>query len=359
MPYDPNDPNQGSQAPGYEGDPYKGGMSLDALIKSRPGVQAFLAAHNDGKNLSGSDEQQLFSLIQSQGIDTKMLELDNDGTFNAGTGHTLRDIAMGSLLAFGPVAAAWAIPAISGGTAAGSAGAAAGAGPATGATTAAATGASTAAGAATTAAGAGGGSSVLADLLKYGVPTVGGIVGGIIQANATGNATAAQQAYLKEALDYQKAQDAIVNSRNATLDAQNYAQQQYLDKYNAGQDQYKNETAAQHYANNVSTEGSRYKDYAGNVSPFIGTGQAANARMASLLKLDPSVYKQVLNTPTLQSAPALPTQPTSGVAGQPTAAATPAMITIQSPDGATKQVPASEADHWISVGAKVLQGTAA
>lgn len=133
MPYDPNDPNQGSQAPGSEGNPYAGGSSgsVDALIRSRPAVQQWLSAHNDGKNLSPSDQQQLMSLIQQQGIDTKMLEYDgNTGTFNSGTGHTLRDIAYGSLMAFGPVLASWAIPAMMGtGGAAGTTGATAGAWP--------------------------------------------------------------------------------------------------------------------------------------------------------------------------------------------------------------------------------------
>lgn len=112
MGYDPNDPNQGSQAPAPDGGVPSGGLSLDALVKSRPEVARWLAAHNQGRDLPDAAKGELFRIIKANGIDPTMLEIDDNGNFNAGTGHALRDIALGSLMAFGPVVAAWAIPAI-------------------------------------------------------------------------------------------------------------------------------------------------------------------------------------------------------------------------------------------------------
>lgn len=90
------------------------------------------------------------------------------------------------------------------------------------------------------------------DLLKYGLPVAGNLIGGILQANATGNASDAQQKYLQEALDYQKEQDTYNRNRQATLDAQ---------------------------------EVTRYGNYQGRIAPFIANGTNANDRMSALLGL--------------------------------------------------------------------------
>lgn len=62
--------------------------------------------------------------------------------------------------------------------------------------------------------------------------------------------------------------------------------------------------------------------------------------------------------PTVTPAPPMPRA--GGDPTQQTPAPTNApMITIQAPNGATKQVPADQAAHWQTVGAKILQGVAA
>lgn len=139
MPYDPNDPNQGSQAPPEDqATPEaqaKNAMTsgtINDLVRSRPAIAAWMAAHRNGAGLTGSEQQELFRLMQKQGIDPRNLEIDDAGVVSWPK-HTARDIALGSLLAFGPVVAAWAAPYVAGSAAAGAGGAdatAAGAGAA-------------------------------------------------------------------------------------------------------------------------------------------------------------------------------------------------------------------------------------
>jgi hypothetical protein len=291
MGYDPNDPNQGSQAPGedqstadWQAKNATTTGTVNDLVRSRPAIAAWLAAHRNGQNLSGDEKSQLFTLMKQQGIDPTNLEVANDGTI-AWPKHTGRDIAIASLLVFGPAVAAWAIPVAS------AAGASGGveAGVTSGLGTTALPGAGTAlvgptvAGAGTTAATAGAGGAAVygpaadefvgpvaangsaaygpagaagglsvTDALKYGLPTVGNVVSGLIQANATSNASDKQQAYLEEALAYQKEQDAL-NRQLA--------------------------------ANKIQLEANRYATYSGNVAPFIANGTTSGNRMASLLGL--------------------------------------------------------------------------
>jgi hypothetical protein len=91
-----------------------------------------------------------------------------------------------------------------------------------------------------------------ADILKYGLPTAGTIVGSLIAANASGNASAAQQKYLEDALAYEKENDL----------------------YNRGV-----------AANKVALEAGRYADYTGRIGGFVANGQSANDRMAALMGL--------------------------------------------------------------------------
>ncbi len=300
------------------------------------------------------------------------------------------------------------------------------------------------------------------NLLKYGVPVAGSVVGGLIQSNAAGNSSAAQQAYLEEALAYQKEQDALNRARQTGLDtlaqqqdARNFARLTGLDQVAQQQDLRNYETSQQHYQNNVGTEAGRYGDFSNNIAPFIASGSAANAKAAKLLGLDSTPFQTAPRpgsssfTPTFTDfakygpqgptsyvdpasvagqlpaadkakidallkasnsaddpnywygiaaqhggfdttgadwlkgristgdgagkgyvgttapEPTVSTQPpmprAGGDASTPPPAAAPQgqMITIQAPDGSTKQVPASEANHWQSVGAKILQGAAA
>src|ERR1019366_742556 len=185
-------------------------------------------------------------------------------------------------------------------------------GATTGATTALGSGATTAA---TTAAG---GSSLVDGILKYGVPIAGNIASSLIQANASGNASAAQLAYLQEALAYQKQQEA-----------------------------------------------SRYGDYTSRIAPYVATGTSANARMASLLGLPTPAPAPVNPNQAPTPPPSVPfPAPTQGIAPgvQPTPAITPGqvapptggaapMVTMQAPDGTTKQVPADQVAHYTQLGA--------
>lgn len=466
MGYDPNDPNQGSQDPNSgaggtgdfsnpgEQDRLKAslGQGIDQLIKSRPAIAQWLATHNGGRNLSDVAKAQLYGLIRSQGIDTTLVELKDDGHFTAGTDHTGRDILSGLLLAFGPVAVVAAVPAVAalvgaaGAPAAGATGAggasAVGAGaaplaatttvPAVGALATGGTGlvggtAPLAASATTSAVGglapalssgsstapfvAGGGNSiygptaaaggsVATDALKAAIPTVGNIVSGLIQANATGNASDKQTAYLEEALAYQKEQDA----QNRQL-----------------------------AANKVQLEANRYATYSGNTAPFIANGVTSGNRMTALLGLPqgaPSAgggpvggggsspsksvpvtpditakltdyYKSLGLTPTgpgtgptdiaqfakyiadtggltpdntgywfdpangrigqeIQKA-GIKTTPTAAPAGapptatygtQPQARTADQPVTLKAPDGSTKQVPSSQLSYWLGKGAQ-------
>lgn len=467
MGYDPNDPNQGSQDPNSgaggtgdfsnpgEQDRLKAslGQGIDQLIKSRPAIAQWLATHNGGRNLSDVAKAELYGLIRSQGIDTTLVELKDDGHFTAGTDHTGRDILSGLLLAFGPVAVVAAIPAVAGivgaagAPAAGATGAggasAVGAGaaplaatttvPAVGALATGGTGlvggtAPLAASATTSAVGglapalssgsstapfvAGGGNSIygptaatggsaVTDALKTAIPTAGNIVSGLIQANAAGNASDKQIAYLEEALAYQKEQDA----QNRQL-----------------------------AANKVQLEANRYATYSGNTAPFIANGVTSGNRMTALLglpqgapsagggpvgggsggsgggtngvSLTPDItakvndyYKSIGVTPTgpgsgptdaayyagkvaetggltpdnigywfgpsgriasdlgkagvKTGTPPPPSgAPPATYGTQPPPSSAPSTVTLKAPDGSTKQVPSSQLSYWLGKGAQ-------
>lgn len=216
MGYDPNDPNQDSQNPNSgaggtgdfsnpgEQDRIKAslGQGIDQLVKSRPAIAQWLAAHNGGRNLSDADKAQLFGVIQSQGIGTDLLELKDDGHFTAGTDHTGRDILSGLLLAFGPVAVVAAIPAVAGFV--GSAGA--GAATSGGAAATAGGGATAAAGGAAATAGGGGAAAAGGSMaVPWGaiVQTGGSLFGNLFAANMQANAAANSSATTAASAKYQ------------------------------------------------------------------------------------------------------------------------------------------------------------
>lgn len=383
MGYDPNDPNQDSQAPivnitdqstpeGQARNAVKNG-SVNDLVRSRPAIATWLAQHNDGRNLSDSDQQTLFALMRSQGIDPRGLEIDDNGTISS-PNHTVRDIVTGALIAFGPIVAGWAVPLIAGaGGGAGAAGAAGatggvesgvtaglgstvlpGAGTALGGAGAtyggatAAGGAGAAAGAGATTAGgsvipaatygpggavssfstvapqgatysaAGGGA--VSTALRYGIPAATDLISGFIQANATEKASDKQAALLQQALDYEKSQDAL------------------------------NRTIA---ADKVKLEAGRYATYTGNISPYLQSGNAANNKMTSLLGLPQNAPMTAppQTTITPNSAPAnVTTQPLPRSADQ--------TVTMRGPDGSQKQVPANQVDHYKQLGATVIGAVA-
>lgn len=153
----------------------------------------------------------------------------------------------------------------------------------------------------------------VADALRYGLPTAGGIINGLIQSNAAGKASDAQQAYLQQALDYEKQKD----------------------------------------AGNISREASRYSDFEGRISPYLATGNSANSRMASLLGLP-------ANAPLSASSPA-PSSPAPAPPSAPLPTSTPAtgqMVTIRAPNGQTKVVPGEQAAHYQALGGQIVQGAA-
>jgi hypothetical protein len=120
-----------------------------------------------------------------------------------------------------------------------------------------------------------------ADILKYGLPTAGSIVGSLIAANASGNASAAQQKYLEDALAYEKENDL----------------------YNRGV-----------AANKVALEAGRYADYTGRITPFVQNATSSNDRMAALLGLP---ARPTVPSSSGGSYPSYGTQTPQGVAVSP------------------------------------------
>jgi hypothetical protein len=152
---------------------------------------------------------------------------------------------------------------------------------------------------------------------RYGLQYGGTLAGQLIQAHAAGKASDASQAYLEEALAYQKEQDQYTRTRQTGLDAQ---------------------------------EVSRYGDYQGRIAPFIANGTSSNDRMAALLGLParaPSAAPSSAVPPTYSAR--VTTQP----AGPPQALTTGGLVTMRGPDGSTKQVNPSEVPHYLSVGAQL------
>jgi hypothetical protein len=110
---------------------------------------------------------------------------------------------------------------------------------------------------------AAGGSRSYMDLLKYGLPVGGGIAGALIQANASGNASAAQQKYLEDALAYEKEND--LYNRGVAADTLAY-----------------NRAASEA---KIALEAGRYADYSGRITPFVQNATSSNDRMSALLGL--------------------------------------------------------------------------
>lgn len=352
--------------------------SLDAFnqwFRSTPQYYAKLKEFGQDPtnvHLNDAQKQQMVKLAQSLGavVDEggNGQEVDDSGNFRA-KGHKLRNTlivagiaaaALATAGAAGAFAPAAGLGGVEGGATAGlgaaslpGAGTALGAAGATGAGTAAAGAVLPAAtygaggtvtnfAAAPAIAGTGGatygaaagGSGLAGNLLRYGAPIAGGIVGDIIQAKAAGSAADKQNALLREALDYEKQQDAL------------------------------NRTIA---ADKVKLEAGRYADYSGNIAPYLATGNAARGKAASLLGLSDASAPAgpPANAPAgIGSAAMAGGTPAPGVTTQPLArsgdlgasaasAAAEPMVSVQSPDGSeTKSVPQSQLQFWIGKGAK-------
>lgn len=170
--------------------------------------------------------------------------------------------------------------------------------------------------------------------LRYGLPAAGNLVNGVIQSRAASKASDAQQAYLEEALAYEKEKDA-----------------------------YDRKTAEEARA----LEAQRYGDREGRLAPYRATGASSNAQMASLLGLPappnggiPAPRPFTPTTP-LPYAPATSTS-SAPASAAPTAPAAPAstgpLVTVRAPTGATRQVPEDQVAYWQSRGATVVEGAA-
>lgn len=349
--------------------------TVNQWMRAQPWYQSLLKSFGQDPNnvhLNDSQKQQVIRAAQANGVVVDEghdgQEVDNSGNFQAKS-HTLRNIGIaagivGAVLATAGLAGAFAPAAVGGVEAGASAGLGTAALPGAMATLPAlssvavpAAAAATAAGAGAAGAGAGAGAAFDAagnfigpstvssvagpaaatygpaaatglgasDALKYGLPVAGGLVNSLIQANASGKATDAQQAYLQQALDYEKQQDAL-NRQIA--------------------------------ADKVKLEAGRYATYAGNISPYLATGNAAAGRAASLLGVTPPAPMNAPPAPPPTTtgsiaaatgatpAPGVTTQPQARTADQPAA-----MVSLRAPDGSVQQRPASELQHWLSKGA--------
>lgn len=328
--------------------------SVNQWMRTQPWYQALLKSFgqypnnvhlNDAQKTAVVRAAQANGVIVDEGGDGQ--EVDDSGNF-AAKGHGLRNTLIVAGIAAAGIATLGAAGVLGGAALAGEgAGAAAGAGAAEGgvlastalpATGALATGAASSLGAGATAgvgagaagaafdaagnfigpstvSGAGGatygaaagasGSGIGGDLLKYGLPIAGGIANSLIQANASGNASAAQQKYLEEALAYEKSKDA--------------------------------------YSRDL--EASRYATYSSNIAPYVATGATANTKMASLLGLPP----------TTTAAPSVAPAPTFGTPGMASTPPTPTQpVTMRAPDGSTRQVAAGDVARATAAGAQIV-----
>jgi hypothetical protein len=111
-------------------------------------------------------------------------------------------------------------------------------------------------------------------------------------------------------------------------------------------------------------EASRYGDLTGRLAPYISTGQNASARMAAILGLpapDPATTGPVAPTPmgsTPNAAPTYQTHPGLDTSQPPvgTAIPRPGGVLMRAPDGTLKQVPPDQVPHYQSRGAQLVNG---
>jgi hypothetical protein len=242
-------------------------------------------------------------------------------------------------------------------------------------------------GIATTSAGLGGSGLTYADLIKTG----GGIVGSLIQANAAGNATEAQQKYLEEALAYAKEKDAT----DRTIAAQRVATEggrygDYLGRIGPWVSNGANANDRMSALLGLPARtGGNYGGAGGGqasgpgspgvpVSPEITARIAQNYKDLGLTPTGPgsgptdAAYYATQDAATggltdannnywfgptgriatdAAKAGLKGTPSTASPSASPDAAPADPLITLKAPDGTTKQVPKSQAPHFLSLGA--------
>lgn len=316
----------------------RGEAPIDAVnqwMRTQPWYQSLIKSFGQNPNsvkLNDAQKQAVIRAAQANGVVVDEghngQEVDDSGNFQAKS-HALRNtlivggLAAATLLSAGAAGAAWgigpalggtALPAASGvgGLSATSLGLPVTAGLGTAGATAAGVAGAAGAGAGAAGAGAAGAAAAkglpswLAPVLTGVVPAVGSLVGASIQSNANTDAAKIQADSVQKALDFEKQQ---------------------------------------------------YADLTGRLAPYVAAGTTSTDRMSQLLGLPARPQTTATAPPT--RGPSVANyggpSPAAAPAQAPTA---PAMITIQAPNGQTKQVPASEQQHWESVGAKVLGAVA-
>jgi len=249
--------------------------------------------------LSKSQSQQLLKLAQAHGaqIDEGAIEVDPGGNFNP-KGHKLRN----TLIAAGIGGAA----ALTGGAALGAFGGAGGLG----------------AGAAAAPA-LGGGSTLAAGLGGAGALGAGGagLAGAGAAAGAAGAAGAASHGIFSSLVA-----PALIKGAGAAVNGilANRAVGKATDQLTAASDR------AQAINEQV------YRENQGKYAPYIQGGTGAFGQLTAGLGL-----------PAYQAPPQAAPPPQQGGGG---------MVTLQAPNGQTRQVPQAQAGHFVSLGAKILGG---
>lgn len=293
--------------------------AFNQWLRARPEYQSLIQSFGQTPNnvhLNDAQKQSVVRLAQSLGavVDEghNGQEVDDSGNFQAKS-HALRNtliiggLAAATLLTAGGAGLSWGIgpawgTATGAGTAAGSTVTALDAGG-TALGAAGAAGAGTSAATAATVAGAGaaaskGVSSWLAPLIGVGSNVAGNLIGAKMQADSSKDAAAIQAQSVKDALDFEKNQ---------------------------------------------------YADLTGRLAPYVAAGTAASDRQNQLLGNAPRPGTSATSQPTYGPPVAnYSTQPVARTA----APATEQQVTLQAPDGSTKQVPQSQAAYYISKGAK-------
>lgn len=211
---DPNDPNMDSQATVDQSDPAtqaRNTMGLNSMVKGDSVAQAWLAAHHNGQNLSPAEQQQFAQLMGTRyKVDPKYISVSPNGQLSvaAAPNSFWKDLAVGSAITLGPIAATY-LPGLFGASAAANGTGYDTIGDAWAAGNAATAGATSGIGAAATVATAAGASSsvpnwLTGNVVGAGIGAAGNIIGATIQSAAQANATAAQVKAATDALNFEK-----------------------------------------------------------------------------------------------------------------------------------------------------------
>lgn len=165
-------------------------------------------------------------------------------------------------------------------------------------------------------------------LIAAGVGAGATIYGAHSQQSAQRDASRAENASLDEALAYEKEQDAYNRQRDEEQTRYDRAKYEEGQVYDRGQ----------------------YADFLGRLDPYRAAGTGALTRLSS--HFGGSAPAMTYAKPTSLNLPTGPESAppqTGGLRGGT------GMVVIQAPDGSTREIPASQADHYISRGGVVVR----